>query len=191
MGKLTDTPVTKRGLALQYACRNIDKLHNVVIQIPEDQVECEEGLNNVLHVLDNFYSFDHNKSAVEYFNKFMSLKRKEHQSITQFIVEFDTLYSINKRNGNILADYLLAYLLLKTCNISDITKRIVIATNTDLTYTNVKETLKRIFMFDTIKPTPTEGQSDSTMTNVKKNEEEGYCVHMYLDKPKKKQKDKC
>ena len=62
---LTDTPVTKRGLALQYACWTIDKLYDVVHGIANDQVECEKGLTNVLHVLDNFYGSDYKKSAVE------------------------------------------------------------------------------------------------------------------------------
>ena len=166
---MTAPPVTKRVLALQYAGRNIDKLHNVVIQIPEDLVECEEGINNVLHIVDNFYGFDHNKSAVDCFNKFMSIERKDDQSITEFLLEFDTLYNKNKKNGNILADYLLAYLFIEACNMTQITKRIGIPTNINLTYKNVKETLKRIFLFETIKPaTSIISKSVSNITNVKK-----------------------
>ena len=55
--KLTDTVKANRGRALQFACRNKKRLHEDVLDIDDAQVDCEEGLENVLKVLDNLHIF--------------------------------------------------------------------------------------------------------------------------------------
>ena len=50
--KLTDTDKKKMGAALQYACRQNKKINDVVMDIEERLVDCDDGLDNVLEVLD-------------------------------------------------------------------------------------------------------------------------------------------
>ena len=63
--ELTETPVAKRGLALQYACRTNKRLHKAVLKIPSAQVKCNEGLENVLKVIDTFHKADDKGSAIK------------------------------------------------------------------------------------------------------------------------------
>ena len=62
--KLTDIAADKRGLALQYACRSKDstnrsnRIHEAMVNIPEEEVECPEGFDNVLKVLDQLFKID-------------------------------------------------------------------------------------------------------------------------------------
>ena len=131
---------------------------------------------NVLNVLDNFFGFDQQKSSVESFKEFITLKRNQSQNIREFIQEFDTLYNRNKKNGNILCDYLVADLLIEACNVSDLTKRIVNATNSNITYNNVKETLKKIFYNSDDSTQSILDKPVSTITKSKHKEvEDIYC----------------
>ena len=47
--KLTETPKSKRGRALQYTCQKDERLHGLVMNISEDNIDCDEGLDNVLN----------------------------------------------------------------------------------------------------------------------------------------------
>ena len=62
--KLTKTPAEKRGLALQFACRTDKKLCEAVLEIPAAEVECADGLKNVLNKLDKFHTVNKKDKAV-------------------------------------------------------------------------------------------------------------------------------
>ena len=143
--KLTDTVKEKRGLALQYACRNNKKLHEAVLNIDEDLVEGEAGLANVLKVLDALHNVDKIESAVECYEKFNSLRRKENQKVADLIIQFETLAQRTKDYGNNISEDLLAYKLLKASNLSETDERIVKAATTEFTLENIKKTLKRTY----------------------------------------------
>ena len=157
--KLTETPSAKRGLALQYACRTNERLHEAIINIPSAEVECEEGLQNVLKVLDTYHKVDKKEIAIKSYKDFLALKRKSNQTISEFILEFDAVANKTKTNGNTLSDDLMAYQLLQAVNISETDERIIKASTTELSYKNVQDSLKRSFgdnTYDTqnIKPEP-------------------------------------
>ena len=157
--ELTETPVAKRGLALQYACRTNKRLHKAVLKIPSEQVKCNEGLENVLKVIDTFHKVDKKESAVKSYKEFLSLKRKQDQTIADFILEFDEISNETKSNGNSLSDDLLAYQLLESVNISETDVRVIRTSTVQLTYKNVQDALRRSFGDSTystqsIKPEP-------------------------------------
>ena len=68
--KLTDLPKVKMGAALQYACRTNKNINRAVLEIPEEDVDCDEGLDNVLTVLDQLHNADKVKNAVMYYEEF-------------------------------------------------------------------------------------------------------------------------
>ena len=143
--KLTDTPKAKMGVALQYACRNKERLHEAVLNIPDEQVDGEEGITNVLKVLDELHCVDKRDSALRCYNDFESLIRKDRQNIADFILEFEALYNKAKTNGNQFSDDLLAYKLLKAANLSESDERMVKASTSKFEFKSIKETLKRTF----------------------------------------------
>ena len=143
--KLTETPKDKLGLALQYTCRNRKRLHEAVLSIPEEQVEGENGINNVLQILDELHYIDKTDSAVTSYNNFMSLNRKANQSVANYIIEFEAMYSKVKALGNKLSEDVLTYRLLRTLNLTETEEKIVKASTVDFKFLNIKNTLKRMF----------------------------------------------
>ena len=143
--KLTDTPRTKMGYALQYACRKEERIHEAVLNIPENLVDGENGINNVLKVLDALHVKDKREAAWEYYNNFISLKRKINQSVANFILEFEASYEKVKSFGNQLSEDYLPIKLLQAANLSEVEERIVKASTLEFNFCNVKDTLKRMF----------------------------------------------
>ena len=143
--ELTETPVAKRGLALQYACRTNKRLHKAVLKIPSTQVKCDEGLENVLKVIDTYHKVDKKESCINSFKEFLSLKRKQDQTIRDFLLEFDEYLNETISHGNILSDDLKAYQLLESVNISETDVKIIRTSTVELTYKNVQEALRRCF----------------------------------------------
>ena len=159
--KLTDTARANRGRALQYACRNNKRLHEAVLDIEDNQVDCEEGLENVLKVLDNLHNIDKTQSALDCYLEFDSLKRKENQKVSDFINEFEALANKTKKNGNTLTDDLLTYKLLRASNLTKTEERIIKASTEEFKFENIKKTILRYFADSTgikeekeIKPEP-------------------------------------
>ena len=56
--KLSSIEANKQGLALQYVCKGNEEIHEAVTNIPDEQVECAEGFNNVLAVIDKLFNVD-------------------------------------------------------------------------------------------------------------------------------------
>ena len=46
--KLTDVPLSKQGLSLQYACKGNIKIQEAVLAIDSEKVEGNDGFKNVL-----------------------------------------------------------------------------------------------------------------------------------------------
>ena len=72
--KLTETPKAKRGRALQYICRKDERLHNLVMNINDDKVDCNDGLENVLNEIDKILGKSQYQLSVDAFQKFLDLK---------------------------------------------------------------------------------------------------------------------
>ena len=75
----------------------------------------------------------------------MSLKRKQDQTIRDFLLEFHEYLNETMSHGNILSDDLKAYQLLESVNISEADIKIIKAPTVQLTYKNVQEALRRCF----------------------------------------------
>ena len=157
--KLTDTPKEKMGIALQYSCRTNKKIHEAVLNIADTDVEGEAGIDNVLKVLDELHNVDKKETAIQCYQEFLSLKRKQNQKIPDFIRQFETLASKTKSNGNTLSDDLLAFRLLESLNLSETDQRIIKSTAEAFTVDEIKKVVKKTYgdsAYDTqyIKPEP-------------------------------------
>ena len=53
--ELTDVPVEKQGRALQYACRVNVSIHEAVMAVPDAQVKCAEGFDNVIKAINKVF----------------------------------------------------------------------------------------------------------------------------------------
>ena len=143
--QLTDTPKANQGLALQFACRTNKKIYGAILEIDEEKVKGDTGIDEVLKVLDQLHNLDEKETAVECYQAFESLKRKQNHTVSEFIHEFETALKKTQKKGNVLSDDLLAFKLMKAANLTQTDETILKASTEEFTYEEVKKTLKRCF----------------------------------------------
>ena len=177
--KITTTPKAKMGLALQYACRVNKKIHEAVLNITEAEVECEDGLENVLKVLDGLHHVDQRESAVQCYEEFERLKRREDQKIADFIIQFESMHNKTKKHGNTLSDDLLASKLMRAINLSAIDQRKIRACTSTFTFQEIKKVLKRTYGDSTYTSIQIKPEAVVGNCKCKEDETEG---HQHKDK---------
>ena len=171
--KLTDTPKRKMGVALQYSCRTNQKIHEAILNIPEAQVDCDDGIDNVLKELDKLHNVNEKENAVKNYEEFLAMKRKPNQKIPEFMNEFQMIADKTKANGNNLSDDLLAFRLLQALDLPEVEIRIIKSSIAELTVKNIKDLLEKSYgesFYNTseIKPEPI-FQSSVKMCSCSKN----------------------
>ena len=143
--KLTDVPIAKQGLTLQYACRGDDRIQEAVLAIETEKVECNDGFKNVLEVLDKLYKVDDKDEEMKAYHQFESISRKDNQTIADFINEFDSLWSKTKGHGNVISQNLLGIKLMRACNLTKSQCENIRASTLTSDYEALKTTMKRTF----------------------------------------------
>ena len=119
-------------------------------------MDCAEGLENVLKVLDQFHHIDKVEAAIQCHQDFLSLMRKPDQRMAEFLIQFDTLANKNRNNGNQLSEEWLAFRLMQAVNVTEIEERIIKSNISELTVENIKTVLKRSYGKTTYKAVETE-----------------------------------
>ena len=102
--KLTDVPKAKQGLCLQYACKANARIHEAVLDIESVKVECEEGFQNVLEILDFLFQQDEKDEEIKIYHQFETISRSEDQTIADYLIKFDSLWKKTKMYGNTMND---------------------------------------------------------------------------------------
>ena len=143
--KLTETPKAKRGRALQYICRKDERLHNLVMNINDDKVDCNDGLENVLNEIDKILGKSQYQLSVDAFQKFLDLEINPSQNLGEYFTQFDFAYKTLKENGNTFNEHLLFHRLLKSLNLSDTDEKIIKANVSEFTSLQVKETMLKMY----------------------------------------------
>ena len=84
----------------------------------DEIVDKEDGLEKVIKYLDTIYAEDEMTEAWTKYKQFIRLRKKEKQSITEFIAEFEKTYAKAKTRGTSCFDTTLAFKLLEACCLS-------------------------------------------------------------------------
>ncbi len=79
------------------------------------------------------------------YSDFEMFKRPDDMTIPDYMVEFHRRYYKFKKHGMELPDQVLAFRLLKSCNMSDIHFQLAMSTTTTTTFEEMKKTLQRMF----------------------------------------------
>ena len=143
--KLTDTLKIKQGRALQYACRNNSKLHEAVLNIDDKVVDCDDGLENVIKVIDESLRKSDYQLTVEAYDNFTKLKRKPSETLQEFLLDFDVVTNTLKKRGNTFSEDLLFYKLLTALGLTDLEEKLIKATVTEFTPSAMKMVLRNMY----------------------------------------------
>ena len=124
-----------------------DNTQEALSETPNAQINCDNGVKNILVILDKLYLKDKTQAATEALEAFFSYTRDPCMSIKEYINEFDKRYNKIKHYGSSVSDDCLGFRLLKSAALSVPDEKLVKSHGT-MTYHNVKTQLKRIMSAD-------------------------------------------
>ena len=140
---ITDIPNSKQGAALVLQLSG--KARESALELTIEQINGENGIDEILEKLGGIYKKDNVDTAYEAFENFISFKRDSSMNITDYIVEFEKRYSKAKIQGFELSSSSLAFFLLNQAKLSEDHKKLVRATITKLDLDEMKTKLKKVF----------------------------------------------
>ena len=148
--EITELSNNKHGMAVTLSLPDDDENEikdKVFDQIALDELKDEDGLNILIAFLDKHLGKDDLADSIEKSEDFDDFKRKEGQTIQEFIAMFDSKYrKIEKKNISLPSE-ILAFKLLKKANITKEEKLLVLTgmnfNNKAYLYEEAKSSLKK------------------------------------------------
>lgn len=127
--EITELSKSKQGIAVALSLPEEDESRikdKVFNQISIDDLKGEDGLDILLAFLDKHLGKDDLADSLEKFEDFDDYRRKEGQTINEFISMFDAKYRKMEKKSMALPSEILAFKLLKKANISREEKLLVL-----------------------------------------------------------------
>ena len=127
--EITELSKNKQGIAVALSLPDDDenKIKDKVFdQIALDELKDENGLNILFAFLDKHLGKDDLADSIEKFEDFDDFKRKDGQTIQEFIAMFDSKYRKIEKKDMSLPSEILAFKLLKKANITKEEKLLVL-----------------------------------------------------------------
>ena len=140
---VTTVEKEKQGAAVTMSLKGTAQ--EAVLELAEDEINGENGLEKVTEKLDKLYLKDATLEKFETLEEFDRFQRVPEKTIQEHILQFEKLYKKLKDKGTTMSDDLLAYKLLKSVQLSPQDEKIVKGTTGQLTFENMKTQLKKIF----------------------------------------------
>ena len=141
--KLTSVTLDKQALAVHLTLTG--KAREVSSEIDTKVLASDKGMETLLQKLDTVFMLDKNRQAFVAYSEFEMFKRPAEMTIPDYLVEFDRRYYKFKKHGMELPDQVLAFRLLKSCDVSDIHFQLAMSTTITITFEEMKKTLQRMF----------------------------------------------
>ena len=148
--EITELSKNKQGIAVALSLPDDDenKIKDKVFdQIALDELKDENGLNILIAFLDEHLGKDDLADSIEKFEDFDDFKRKDGQTIQEFIAMFDSKYRKIEKKDMSLPSEILAFKLLKKANITKEEKLLVLTgmnfDNKAYLYEEAKSSLKK------------------------------------------------
>ena len=91
-----------------------------------DIVDTTDGMDQLIAYLDTIYKEDEMINMWAKYKKFVRLKKREDQPVTEFVAEFEAAYKEAKDNGCEVSDTVLALNLLEACCLSETNEKFVL-----------------------------------------------------------------
>ena len=124
----------------------LGKAREAVLELDVSKLTDKDGVKNVVSKLDTFYLEDTNQSAYAVYENFEHFQRSPEMNMKDFINEFKRLYNKIRVFNMELPNGVLEYRVLKSANLSRENEKLARATIKELTYKNMCEQLRKIFV---------------------------------------------
>ena len=142
---LTDLPANKHALAVRLVLTGRAK--DAASQVNMDDLKKDNGVKLLLQKLDSIFLVEKGRRQFSVFNDLYNFQRSN-MDISGFVSGFEHVYFKFTQQGMTLPDTVLAFMLLRAANLSDVERKLVMSAINDVTYNNMKNALKRVFCDD-------------------------------------------
>ena len=139
----TDLPKAKQGIAVHLSLSG--RARKASSEIEVNELKSDDGLKLLLIRLDRVFLQDANWKCFNTYLAFENYHRAKNCSIDEYLSEFDLRHYKLKECGVNLPDAVVACRLLKSCGLSDMHFQLALSTTTQMTFENMRSTLKKLF----------------------------------------------
>lgn len=139
------TELDQRKRALAVALSLTGRARTIALEMPADDLNKDNGLTTLLQKLDTVYLKEEKPRQYDAYTEFDNLKRDGNVSMLDYIIEFERIYNKMSKLKMKLPDAVLAFKLLETAGLTVKDKQLALTACADLTFSNMKSALKRIF----------------------------------------------
>ena len=139
----TDTEKKKMGPAVYLTLTG--RAREAVRDLKPEDIGKETGLDEIIVKLDAVYLKDENTRAYVASKEFYEFKRASGENFSEFIIKYEHLYHKLTQYKMDLPEGVQAFFLLNAANMTEENEKLARTTAGKLTYSNMKETIMRIF----------------------------------------------
>ena len=140
---ITDIPKEKIAVTIHLTLSG--RARQASSEINSKDLMSEKGLSILLAKLDRVFLQDANWKCFNAYLAFENYRREETTSMENFLSEFDRRYHKLKECKVELPDAVVACRLIKSCNLSDIHFQLALSTTPQMTFEDMRTTLKKLF----------------------------------------------
>ena len=141
---VTDVPKSKQGGLLLFQLDN-DIQDEILDFIAVEEFGDENGVDKVLHFLENKYAEDEDSYICKTYENLISYRRPLNVSVSECCREFNRLLLKAKNSGIQFPEKILAHMLLRSANIRSKDCEFILATSENILYSDVMNQLKKVF----------------------------------------------
>jgi hypothetical protein len=140
---LSELPKTKQALAIHLSLSG--RARAASSEIETGDLKKDDGVKTLLEKLDGLFLADKGRRQFAAFHELYNFRRVHDVNISKFVIEFEHVYFKFTKQDMKLPDSVMAFMLLASCNLSDSEQQLVMSAIADVSYSNMKSALKRIF----------------------------------------------
>lgn len=144
---LTDLPASKRALAVRLVLTGRARAA-ASSQVKREDLKKDDGVQILLKKLDGEFLVEKGRRQFAAFNEMYNFRRSDKHDVSTFVSCFEHGYFKFTQQGMTLPDTVLAFMLLRAGNLSDVERKLVMSAISEVTYNNMKSALRRVFCED-------------------------------------------
>ena len=139
---LTDLPKGKQGLAVHLSLDGRARIATSELKV--EDLSSDTGVVKIIEKLDSLFLPDKGRRQFTAFKNLYNLRRQT-MNFLDYITTFEHSYYKFKMEGMELPDPVIAFMLLAASELTDSELKLIMSAINEVSYANVKATLKRVF----------------------------------------------
>lgn len=144
--ELCELPKEKQALAIHLSLSGRARVASSEIEV--EVLKRSDGVEVLLRKLDGLFLQDKGRRQFDAFRNLYDLRRRDGCTVSDFVCEFEHVYFKFTEEGMQLPDAVMAFMLVAACKLNDNEVLMVMSAISDVSYENIKSSIKRIFALD-------------------------------------------